>query len=404
MPAARVFLVMSVVGAAAMGMLGTTSGLYLIVDVGLSPLQLVLVGSVLEGTALLFEVPTGVVADIVSRRRSVLIGIALTGIGFCIYAVPVYAVILLAQVVWGLGATFVSGASVAWIMDEVGEDDGRPLLLRAANLGQTAALAGIVVAVPLGAVALWLPLLAGGVSFLVLAAWLVVVMPEHGFVRPERISGQSSIGDTLRSARAAARTRPVIWAVLVVAVLHGMSSEGFDRLWELRLLQAVDLPEVGTLGVVPWFAGLRAAGIVLAIVVTRRVRRTVNAADPAAVARALVLVTLLLAAAMAGYAVVDLLPIALACHLGVTAFRMVHGPLTTAWLNAGLDRRSRATVNSVAQQADALGQVGAGPALGWIAAARTVSTALVVAAAAQLPAVPVLARAGRRESPPIVTT
>src|SRR3712207_2565764 len=116
MPAGRVFLVLSVVGAGTMAMLSTTSGLFLIADVGLSPLQLVLVGSVLEGTVLLFEVPTGVVADVVSRRRSVLIGMALMGAGLCIYAVPVYGVILAAQVVWGLVATFVSGASVAWMI------------------------------------------------------------------------------------------------------------------------------------------------------------------------------------------------------------------------------------------------------------------------------------------------
>ena len=403
MPAGRVFLVLSVVGAGAMAMLSTTSGLFLIAEVGLSPLQLVLVGSVLEATVLVFEVPTGVVADMVSRRRSVLIGLALTGAGFCIYAVPVYAVILLAQVVWGLGATFVSGASVAWLMDEVGEDEGRPLLLQAANRGQAAALVGIVLGVGFGAVALWLPLLLGGVAFLALTAWLAVVMPEDGFVRPERVEGASSAMATLRSAREAARRRPVIWAVLAVAVLHGMSTEGFDRLWELRLLEAIDLPEVGALGVVPWFGGLRMAGIAVAVVLTRRVRRTVDAADPVAVARALVAVTVLLVVAMAGYGLAGLLPLALGCHLAVTALRMVHGPLTTAWLNAGLDRRSRATVNSVAQQADALGQVGAGPALGWLAAARSVSTALVVAAAAQLPSIPVLGRAGRRESAPSVT-
>lgn len=402
MTAGRVFLVLSVVGAGAMAMLSTTSGLFLIADVGLSPLQLVLVGSVLEGTVLLFEVPTGVVADVVSRRLSVLVGMALMGAGLCLFAVPVYAVILGAQVVWGLGATFVSGASVAWVVDEVGEDEGRPLLLRAANLGQGAAIVGIVLGVLLGAVELWLPLVAGGAAFLVLTAWAVVAMEEHGFTRPERVEGSSAMRETIRSARQVARGRPVLYAVLLVAVLHGMSSEGFDRLWELRLLEAVDLPDAGSLGALPWFGGLRVAGIALAVVLTRRVRRTVNAADPVAVARALVLVTVLLVTAMAGYGVVDVLPLALACHLGVTALRMVHGPLTTAWLNTGLDSRSRATVNSVAQQADALGQVGAGPALGWLASARTVSTALVVAAAAQAPTIPVLGRAHRRETAPSV--
>ena len=50
--------------------------------VGLGPFQLVLVGTVLETSCFLFEVPTGVVADLYSRRRSVLIGIFLYGAGF----------------------------------------------------------------------------------------------------------------------------------------------------------------------------------------------------------------------------------------------------------------------------------------------------------------------------------
>ncbi len=50
--------------------------------VGLSPFQLVLVGTVLEATCFLFEVPTGIVADLYSRRLSIIIGFVLIGTGF----------------------------------------------------------------------------------------------------------------------------------------------------------------------------------------------------------------------------------------------------------------------------------------------------------------------------------
>ena len=43
--------------------MATTSGVYAIREVGLDPLQLVLMGTVLEGAYLLFELPTGVLAD-----------------------------------------------------------------------------------------------------------------------------------------------------------------------------------------------------------------------------------------------------------------------------------------------------------------------------------------------------
>lgn len=79
--------------------------------VGLNAFELVLIGTVLEASCFLLEIPTGVVADLYSRRRSVLIGIFLYGIGFVLEGfLPWFATVLLAQVVWGCGDTFISGA------------------------------------------------------------------------------------------------------------------------------------------------------------------------------------------------------------------------------------------------------------------------------------------------------
>ena len=84
--------------------------------VGLNSLQLVLVGTVLETACFVFEVPTGVVADLYSRRRSVLIGVFLYGAGFLMEgSLPWFGTVLLAQVVWGCGDTFITGALEAWI-------------------------------------------------------------------------------------------------------------------------------------------------------------------------------------------------------------------------------------------------------------------------------------------------
>ena len=55
---------------------------YYVRVVGLQPLDLVLLGTVVLVAGLLFEVPTGVVADTYSRRLSVVIGVALS-VGAC---------------------------------------------------------------------------------------------------------------------------------------------------------------------------------------------------------------------------------------------------------------------------------------------------------------------------------
>ena len=59
----------------------TVAALYRIQQAGLGPLELALVGTVLETTVTLCEVPTGVVADLDGRRASVLLGLATIGAG-----------------------------------------------------------------------------------------------------------------------------------------------------------------------------------------------------------------------------------------------------------------------------------------------------------------------------------
>jgi MFS transporter, DHA3 family, tetracycline resistance protein len=111
----------------------TIASVYRIQTVGLNPLQLVLVGTVLELAILLFEVPTGVLADTYGRRRSVIAGFLLIGAGFSFEgAVPTFVTVLVAQIIWGVGYTFVSGALQAWIADEVGGRDLGRIYLRAA--------------------------------------------------------------------------------------------------------------------------------------------------------------------------------------------------------------------------------------------------------------------------------
>ena len=75
-----------------------------VVVLDLSPLQLVGMGAVLEVTVLLAETPTGVVADMVSRRRSIMIGQIVMGAAYVWAVVSFdYWMILPAQALFGVG-------------------------------------------------------------------------------------------------------------------------------------------------------------------------------------------------------------------------------------------------------------------------------------------------------------
>ncbi len=148
----------------------------------LSPLQLVLVGTTLELTVLLCEVPTGVVADVYSRRLSIIIGFCLIGLGFLLEGlIPLFGTILIAQMLWGLGYTFTSGSRQAWLSDEIGEETANHAFLRANKFSLGGSLAGLGFAVFVGSRQINLPILVSGGLFVLLAGTLSLSMPETGF-------------------------------------------------------------------------------------------------------------------------------------------------------------------------------------------------------------------------------
>lgn len=94
---------------------------------------------------------------------------------------PVFWVILAGQTHWGLGYTFNSGASQAWISDEVGEENAGSAYIRAARWDQWGGIAGTILSVLLALISIRFPILVDGVLFLVLRIYLVLFMPEDGY-------------------------------------------------------------------------------------------------------------------------------------------------------------------------------------------------------------------------------
>ena len=114
-------------------------------------------GTTLEVAAFLFEIPTGVVADVFSRRLSIIIGYFLIGLGFLVEAYPTFATVMLAQGIWGIGYTFTSGATDAWLIDEIGLEASTKVLVQGERISQFAGFAAIWVSILLGMVQLNFP-------------------------------------------------------------------------------------------------------------------------------------------------------------------------------------------------------------------------------------------------------
>lgn len=374
----------------------TTAAVYFITEAGLGPLQLVLLGTVMEVSILVFEIPTGIVADAVSRRRSVLVGTTLMGVAFILTGLlPSFPALLAAQALWGLGFTFTSGATEAWVAGEVGDRAVGPLFLRAAQYASVAAALGIGLSVGLANLDLGLPLVAGGVLQVVLAGWLALAMPETGFqpVPREQRSSWRHLTRTAGDGLAAARRNRVLLALLVVALFAGMSTEGIDRLWELHLLREVGLPDLGQLSPVTWFGIIQLASLGLAAAVIGPTRRRVDTGDPRALCRLLLVLTAIEAATMVAFGLAGGFGPAVAAFLVYGGVRGLRDPLYGAWIVPMIQPPEvRATVLSTVGQADAAGEVLGGPAVGLVAALTSPGLAIVAAGAALAPVVAILGR------------
>lgn len=390
----RVYLTMGAASSFFRNMIYTVLAVYYVQVVGMNPLQLVLVGTVLELTAFLCEIPTGVVADAYSRRLSVIIGITLVGICFIIEGfVPVFAAILLAEVIRGVGETFISGAESAWIADELGEARLGHAFLRGGQVHQGGAFAGILAGAALGSLWLNLPVYLGGFALIGLALFLIIVMPEQGFTptpRGERTTWQT-MGAITRDGLHVLRGTPVVLMFVLVAVVFGAFSEGFDRLGEAHILLDFTFPAWGDLQPVVWISLINAGGLLVGIFVAEVVIRRLDTTRPTVLSRTLLIVTGLLIAAVIGFGLAGQFWPAVLIYWLAGALRSLQYPLASTWVNQHIHARVRATVLSMLGQADALGQMAGGPVVGFVGL-RSLRAAIVFSGLILMPALALYGR------------
>jgi len=371
----------------------TMSAIYRVEVVGMDPLELVLVGTVLEASVFLFEVPTGVIADVYSRRLSIIIGTAMMGVGFMLEgALPVVGIVMLSQVVWGTGWTFISGARTAWITDEVGVQRAGKLFLRDRQLLHIGSLIGIGIAVPIARTSLRLPYFVGGGLFIVLALFLILFMPETGFhPKPkEEREGLSDLIETVRSGFSAIRTRTALVWFSLIALFVGLYSEGWDRLTEPHLLKNHSFPDLfgSPLGAVEWFAILNVALSVMVIAANQAASYAVKSSSPNRLAAILQILYAGMVVSMVGFALAGQFWAAIGFMLLFDTLRGVTFPLSQAFVNHYVESRIRATVLSMTGQIDAFGQVAGGPVVGMVGRMASLPAAILTSAAILFPVVP----------------
>jgi hypothetical protein len=224
-------------------------------------------------------------------------------------------------------------------------------------------------------------------------------MPEHGFQRrpvEQRTSPLRAMKTTAVTGGRLVRGHNILLLIVGITFFAGAASEGLDRLWEAHLLIDVGLPELWGLDPVVWFGVFNIVGLVAGIVITSFLVPRFEFADNSKLARSLLALTVVLSASVVIFGLAASFAVAAVAYLVARLVRRLKDPLYATWLNKNVEDSSvRATVNSIASQADAMGEVAGGPAIGAIGTVASLRAALVSAGLLLVPAIGLFARALR---------
>jgi MFS family permease len=377
-----------------------------LLDAGLDNTQAFTVNAFFTLGEVLFEVPTGVVADTRGRRFSFLLGAATLLAATLLYLVmwQMRAGLLgwaIASILLGLGFTFFSGATEAWLVDALRATGFAGTLesvfARAQVVSGVAMLTGSVLG---GFIAQATNL---GVPYLIRAVLLGVTfiialrfMHDIGFTRAHGASVGSEIRTVVRgSIDGGFRNRPVRWLMLSAPFTAGVGIFAFYALQPYLLQLYGDPTAYGVAGLAA--AVVAGAQIVGGLSVTR-VRRLFRRRTDALLVGGVSTVVLLALIGLTGSFAVGLLLIVVWALIFA-----IEAPLRQAFINGVIPSEQRATVLSFDNLMGSAGAVIAQPALGRVADVNGYGASYVVAAGLQALAIPfiVLARREHAVSDPI---
>ena len=302
---------------------------------------------------------------------------------------PVFEVIALGSFIWGIGWTFISGAHEAWLADEVGESEAANLYLQGQKLSSYGSFAGIAFAVVLGSMQINYPFILAGLLFCLWSLFAWFAMEEANFkpVAAEHLGSFQKMGSTLKGGAKTIRGSSTLILLMVVGVVIGTFSEGYDRLSTAHLLRSFDFPEPFGFAPVVLFGAFVAIGNLLSIGLVNLTQRHVDTDEAKQIANMLSRLTALILIGVFLFAISGYVWLAIAMYVLLVPLRRVIDPLTIAWLNQHIVSEVRATVISMHSQSDALGQMGGGPAIGLVGREFGLRIALASTALLLIPAV-----------------
>jgi MFS family permease len=373
-----------------------------LLDAGLDIAQVFVANAAYTAGMVLFEIPTGVVADTLGRRMSFLVSIAVLLGSTLLYVVAGVAeaglgTFIGVSVLIGLGYTFYSGATEAWLVDALRGSGYDGELDRVFSRGQAVTAAAMLVGTLsggfLGMIDLSVPFLARAGLLVPVFAIAWATMHDVGFDR--RPLTRATFAGELRSVtrssvRYGLHDRRVRLLILVPFFQYGFFVWGWYA-WQPYFLELLDRDEI-------WVAGVISAVLSLAMIVgnslvgrfSRACARRTTIIFWAAAVQTVAAVGVGLFTEF--YAAAGMLVI-FSVAMGVL------GPVKQAYLHESIPSEQRATLVSFDSLVGNLGSVGGQVGLGQVSRARGIADGYVLGGAATILVLPIVALLRRLGGP-----
>jgi MFS family permease len=401
----RTYLLLTLLATLAASLIWGINTLFLL-DAGLNNAEAFAANAFFTAGMVIFEVPTGVVADMWGRRTSYLLGALTLLLSTLLYLAmwqsqaPLWGWAL-ASILLGLGFTFFSGATEAWLVDALAfsgyKENLESVLAKGQIVGGAAMLTGSVAG---GLIAQASNL---GVPYVVRSALLGLTlvtaflwMKDLGF-QPDR--SKALVVEVRRVIRESLdngwRNPPIRWLMLSALFTGGVGIFAFYALQPYLLELYGDPTAFGIAGLA---AAIIAGTEMVAGLLAPRLRRLFSRRT-----HALIMATLVGAGCLAALGWTSSFPLAIVLLVIWGLTFSIGMPIRQAFINGLIPSQQRATVLSFDNLMDSAGGVLAQPALGRAADVWGYSSAYLASAAIQLTAVPflVLARRENAASDPV---
>lgn len=365
-----------------------------LLDAGLDIFEVFVANAVFTAAMVIFEVPTGVVADTSGRRVSFLlstivlclatlgyVGVALAGGGlfwFCVMSVFL-----------GLGFTFYSGAVEAWLVDALNatnyQGELEKVFARAGMVTNALMLVGTIGGGLLGTLNLAIPYIIRAILLAAVTGWAYIYMHEIGFT-PRALSAAAIPAEMRKVARQSIafgwRKQPIRLIMIVTFVQWAYLAWGFyaTQPYFLGLLGQPDAIWVsGVITALGSLMGIFASWLVGRFMNRFRFRTTILIA-----ASAVVTLTTI------GVGLADSFWLAVPLFLLGTLMFNIYTPVKQAYLHKLIPSEQRATVISFDSMIGSGGGMVGQTGLGYLAQQQNIASGFVAGGLATLLAFPFL--------------